>query len=138
MFFSKKKHPLPKFPPGIKSAVKNLSYPLSKEDLQQVEASIADTSSALLEQATDNSLIDKNLVLRLQETARLLLEQYRQQSSQKSQNLIAAALRYFVSDDDFVAEGSFATGLHDDAKVMNHVLEEIGVEGQYIELNERW
>jgi fructose-1,6-bisphosphatase len=45
------------------------------------------------------------------------------------------ALRYFVSDDDSFSDLEFASGFNDDAEVMNHVLEELGLEQEVIDID---
>lgn len=64
---------------------------------------------------------------------RLLLEHY-EEFSPKEKALVAGAVRYFVVEDDPFSDDVFASGFDDDARVVNHVLELLGIDGMYIEL----
>jgi hypothetical protein len=50
------------------------------------------------------------------------------------QAYIMGAVKYFAIAEDALSETDFATGFDDDARVMNHVLEELGLEDMYIEV----
>jgi uncharacterized membrane protein YkvA (DUF1232 family) len=48
--------------------------------------------------------------------------------------LIVGAISYFVIDDDGAEDEGFATGFDDDARVINYVLEELGIDDQFIDV----
>lgn len=62
-----------------------------------------------------------------------LLDSYRE-FDEKQQSLIVGAVRYFAIADDPFDDETFATGFHDDMRVMNYVLEELGIEGRYFDV----
>jgi hypothetical protein len=55
------------------------------------------------------------------------LEKYAEHSPAE-QALIIGAVRYFAVADDPFDDATFASGFFDDIKVMNHVLERLGME----------
>ncbi len=54
---------------------------------------------------------------------------------QRKQSLIVGGIRYFIAEDDALNDLVFYTGLDDDAKILNYVLEELGIEDMYIRLD---
>lgn len=64
---------------------------------------------------------------------RLLLEHYEEFSS-RERAMVVGAVRYFVVEEDPFSDDVFASGFDDDARVVNHVLEQLGIDGMYIEL----
>ena len=45
---------------------------------------------------------------------------------------IAGAVRYFVAGDDPFDDSIFASGLFDDQRIVNHVLEELGLNEHFV------
>jgi uncharacterized membrane protein YkvA (DUF1232 family) len=60
---------------------------------------------------------------------------FRSQSFSKNQQaLIVGGVRYFTLDDDLISDAAFFTGFDDDAKILNYVLAQIGVNDRFIRL----
>lgn len=80
----------------------------------------------------DTSLApNMRLVHALEKAARLLLLRYPHEEAIK-QRLIVGAVRYFCTSRDFVHDHRPLVGLDDDILVINHVLEALGIEGEFI------
>jgi hypothetical protein len=62
-----------------------------------------------------------------------LLDRYSEFAAYE-QSLIVGAVRYFAIADDPFDDETFATGFYDDMRVMNYVMEEIGVEGKFFDV----
>ncbi|MEZ4752837.1 MAG: hypothetical protein R3A13_00780 [Bdellovibrionota bacterium] len=60
------------------------------------------------------------------------MDDYEDFSINKSK--IVGAVRYFAVAEDPFPDETFASGFDDDARVLNHVLEELGLEEYYIDL----
>lgn len=86
-------------------------------------------------EAQNHGLLDERIIDALYNSAVFLLDHYNE-FNQKQRALIIGAVYYFGLSDDPSPDASFATGLDDDVAVMNHVLEELGVEGFFIALPE--
>ena len=69
----------------------------------------------------------------LAERCRYLMSHYGDYG-QEDRALIMGAVRYFAIAEDPVSEAAFASGFDDDARVMNHVLERLGLEDMIIRL----
>ena len=50
------------------------------------------------------------------------------------QAFIVGGVRYFTLDEDLVSDVAFFTGLDDEAKILNHVLDQIGINDRFIRL----
>ena len=87
----------------------------------------------ILVEAKTNSLIQTGLIHSLDASAQFLLENY-EQFSVPQRRLIIGAVYYFAMSEDGSPDSTLATGFDDDIKVMNYVLEELGVEGMFIDI----
>jgi uncharacterized membrane protein YkvA (DUF1232 family) len=134
MFGKQRKFPLPSFPPKAKSHFKRLCEPLPPHTVPQLKEELENFYSSVLAEADNRPLVNTELIRDLYDRACLLLERY-PHISEKHRSLVVGALRYFVSDDDSFSDLEFASGFNDDAEVMNHVLEELGLEQEVIDID---
>jgi hypothetical protein len=72
-----------------------------------------------------NEFIDMRIAQGLANKSLQLIDRF-ESLSEKHRILVIGAIRYFADSQDAVSEDGFATGLDDDVKIMNYVLEEIG------------
>lgn len=86
----------------------------------------------ILVEISKKKLVSTDLVKNLYLRSKFLLEHY-SEFKPAQQPLIIGAVYYFALDKDASPDTEFATGFDDDAQVMNHVLEELGVVGQFID-----
>lgn len=127
MFFSRCRYPLPKFPPQIRTIFKQICVDLRGPAL---ESFFEEAHKSLPEKSAESS--DK-MVQQLVKACNELLGQFETFNS-RQKALAVGAIRYFIGDNDAVPEGVFASGLVDDAKVMNHVLEKLKIEGFFVDI----
>ena len=133
LFGRKKRHKLPKFPSMLIPTFRRLCVEASEEQIESLYEAI----STCMKEAEEASQREDNLNIFLaREIAshcRLLLAEY-DSADERGQRLIVGAVRYFVENHDTVSDAAFATGFDDDAKIINHVLEELEIEDQFISL----
>ncbi len=135
MPFSRRKHHLPKFPPSVIPTFKSLCEALPSQEIGRYQTELAAEIEKIRALAAENPMIDLQTAQQLFDWCEALLKRY-EEFDEQQRALVVGAIRYFLLDDDAVNEQSFATGLEDDAKVMNYVLEELGVEKDFVELKE--
>jgi hypothetical protein len=133
MIFSKRKHKLPSFPPDAARTFHRLCETLDSETVPQLREELQSAYEQIMDLAIERPLMDTRLVREIYERGLLLLDRYSGLSPQH-QALVIGALRYFAATDDSFSDTHFASGFDDDAKVMNYVLEEVGIRNEYIEL----
>lgn len=128
-----RKHRLPKFPEDVIPTFKGCcgsASPDQRESLRQaVKATLQDMSA----KAKTNKLLDLRLAQQIAERCLLLLDIHDQRTSQE-QALIIGAVTYFAAVDDPFSDEAFASGFHDDARIVNYVLEELGIKDKFIDL----
>jgi hypothetical protein len=129
-----RKHKLPAFPPEAARVFEQLCSHVPEEDIGSVRNELDRCIVALKRDVYDGRF--KNhlpLVESLSDISLHLLDLYPQLSvSQRS--LVIGAIRYFAIGEDSLSDTHFATGFNDDIRVMNYVLEELGIHDRYIPL----
>jgi len=133
IFGKKRTYKLPKFPPDVIPTFRSLCESLEHETLLELKPNIDSALGQIHELAEKNNAVNAPLAEAVADRCHLLIDIYNDYSAEE-QALIVGAVRYFAIVDDGYSAASFATGLHDDAKVINYVLEEIGVVDRYIVL----
>jgi hypothetical protein len=126
-------YPLPKVPANVRTTFNNMCGVVSEEELKELTLLLEQTMEKTRELAMNSARIDLRLAEEISSRCRLLLEHYDEFTPQE-QAFVIGAVRYFVVDDDPFSDDTFASGFDDDAQVINHVLEHLGIEGMYIEL----
>jgi uncharacterized membrane protein YkvA (DUF1232 family) len=132
IFFKRQKYKLPNFPPNAKQNFIRYCECISLEKLNSLKDSLIESYSRLNKNADTNDFIDKKALVALYERALFLIDSY-DSFDERQQALVVGAIRYFILDDDGIDDEVFATGFADDIKIMNYVLQEIGIEDQFIE-----
>ncbi len=94
-----------------------------------VDACIANTR----DDAQESPRVDLRTAEDVAQRCRLLLDHY-EEFTDDEKALVIGAVRYFVVDEDPFSDDVFASGFDDDAHIVNHVLEQLGIEGMFIEL----
>ena len=133
MIFRRKQHKLPKFPPNIRQLFYSLCEPLPVEQVGIYHKEVDQALAQILESARENELIDADLARQLADRCHMLLDVYTQ-FGRAQQSLIVGAIRYFAHEEDALSEEHFASGFNDDARVMNFVMDELGIEDYFISL----
>lgn len=135
MIFKKKKHPLPKFPESVADTFMKLCAVVDESEVPKMLAKLYDRMGELEEEARRNSNVYLELARGIGRELAFLLERYKD-LDERGKKLVVGAYRYFCEDDDPVDDSAFASGLIDDAKVINHVLEETGFEERAIDIDD--
>lgn len=130
--FKHRKHPLPSFPEGIKLKFYDLCELLDEEDLKILRLELGKHVADLL--TREKVKYDKESVKSIYDRALMLLDCYKSRNSKDKKSIIGA-IRYFAVAEDLVSDEIFSTGLNDDIKIMNYVLEELGFGEYAIELS---
>lgn len=134
MFFGRRqKYPLPKVPANIRPTFRNMCGVLTIEEIEELGNLVEIAIQKTRDDAETSSRVDLVTAEEVASRCRLLLEHY-SEFSPKEKALVVGAVRYFVVEDDPFTDDIFASGFDDDAHVVNHVLEQLGIDGMYIEL----
>ncbi len=130
----KKKHPLPRFPDTVRSNFHRLKEALAPDEAAELLPQLAEHLEEIRNHAKRNSLLDLGLAIEIGNACRYLLEHY-EEYSPGERELVIAAVRYFAISEDSMDEEAFASGFIDDGRVLNHVLEELGLSNLIIEVH---
>ena len=130
--FKKRQHKLPKFPDTVIPVFKQLCAVLDEGGIAELRKSVDEVLAFHEKHHQEKGDFDIRSAKALAECAYFLLEHY-QDYPPKKQALLVGAVRYFAIAEDPFDETIFTSGFHDDAMVMNYVLEELGVTDRYIE-----
>ena len=131
--FRRRQHRLPKFPPDAEANFHRLCRELPASDVPSLLESLRRCVDEILLEAKHNALIQPPLIEALNSSAKFLLEQY-EQFSVAQRRLIIGAVYYFAMNEDGSPDSALATGFDDDVRIMNYGLEELGVEGMFIDI----
>lgn len=131
--FSRKKHPLPKFPPTIASTFKMLCEDLDEAGVSKLKKAVQDSRDLALQRETNDPKFNKEGAFKLADCSDMLLDKYKSFSRRK-RALITGAVRYFAVANDPISDEDYASGLWDDMRVMNYVLEQLGIESYYFDV----
>ncbi len=132
-FFQKTKHKLPKFPPTVATIFKSLREDLSVEEAQKLRDEVLICVDEAREREKKDPRTDLESTIELANCCKVLLDRYENFSS-KQRALVVAAVRYFAGGNDPLNDEEFASGLWDDKRVMNYVLEQLGIEDMYLKV----
>lgn len=135
MIFNRKpKHKLPTFPDTVIPTFQGLSEVVSLENIAQIKTAIDEYLAHA--QKIDNKDFHVNMTLatELAKCSHYLLDRYAE-FSEKHKALVIGAVAYFLHDEDPQSDLAFGTGFDDDVKVMNHVLQQLGIEDRYIDID---
>lgn len=133
MIFKRQKHPLPRFPNTVVPMFKRLATPIPADQAKALIPEIDICMQKLQESAAVRGGIDIGLAFEIADACKFLLEVY-EERSEKERAKIIGAVRYFAFAEDPFSERSFATGFDDDARVVNHVLELLGIHDRYLSI----
>lgn len=134
MFGWRKKHPLPKVPGSVIPTFKRLCRTLSESELKDLRSGLDLALSELNRPGEAASQINLKLAGEIASRCYFLLDYYSKYGAQQ-QALIVGAVAYFAIAEDAMCDRRFLSGLEDDARVVNYVLEQLGIKGKFIELH---
>lgn len=132
-FWKKRRHKLPKFPPMVGQTFRLLCETLDDQQVKELRNAVDQHFLDAIENSKTIETYDIDSARILVDCCYFLLDSYRE-FDEKQQSLIVGAVRYFAIADDPFDDETFATGFHDDMRVMNYVLEELGIEGRYFDV----
>ena len=135
MIWKKRKHPLPKFPEAVRSIFKSACENLSVENAETLRSYLDKCMNGLKASVADNPTIDLKLATEISNVCEELLDRY-EQFNPKHRTLVVGAIRYFAVAEDPFPDEAFASGFDDDARVLNHVLEHLGLDEYYVDVPE--
>jgi len=125
-FFKRRKHSLPKFPSDVAPTFKALCEDLPVERVKELEPEVDRCLERFQELAEKYPHMNLTLANKIGERSKMLLAKY-EDLSKEHRRLVIGAVRYFAVAEDSLSETTFAAGFHDDARVINYVLEELGM-----------
>lgn len=131
--FKRRRYRLPKVPAEIESVFRSLCQPVDLSELTALRDEFEQELTKYKGGLKANRRLSADGIEQLASACRYLIEHYSEYSSAQ-RGLVIGAIRYFIAPNDPLPESSFASGLTDDAAVLNYVLEELGVEGHFVEL----
>ncbi|MCB0328840.1 MAG: hypothetical protein KDD70_04230 [Bdellovibrionales bacterium] len=132
MIFKKRRYPLPRFPHNVAREFKLYCEVLPDERVLEFIPEVSEVVAHFHELSEQHPLLD---IERVDEIGRMCTELLQTYPNCKPahKRMIVGAVRYFASTDDPMSETSFASGLDDDVRVLNHVAEELGRDDLYLE-----
>ncbi len=134
MVFGRKRHKLPKFPEHIIPGFERMCVSIPPEQVNALRMELFDYMGRVEKEHGGDPMVNLGLAREIAQAASYLLDRY-EEFKDSDRGLIVAAVKYFLSDGDGVADFQFASGLIDDAQVMNHVLEELGIKDKFIDID---
>lgn len=134
MIFRSKKHKLPKFPDYIPKGFNRLKVAISDDEAKALQMELFDYMGRVEAEKSEDPMVNLELAREIGQVCSYLLEHYSEMKDSQKE-LVVGGVRYFISDGDGVADFEFASGLIDDAQVINHVLEEVDIGGKFIDVD---
>lgn len=123
--------PIPKFPESIAITFRRLCVQIDNSLYDQFVEKISPAMNNLHNLAASGSSADTEFIAGIVRAAEKLMEEGRSLDI-KRRSLVIGAVSYLVADDDPIPDSAFRSGLYDDARIINHVLEELNIEGYFI------
>lgn len=133
MFWKKRLHKLPKFPATVAQTFKVLCETLDDAGIEELRTAVTANLNDVVQKSSSNETMDPDAARALADCCYFLLDQYPEFDA-RQQSLIVGAVRYFAIADDPFDDETFATGFYDDMRVLNYVMEEVGIEGRFFDV----
>lgn len=136
IFWSKNKRrfKLPRFPETVAPTFKALCENIDSSQIEELRQAVDECLRDARKKKEKNENLDLEGAEELTRRCHYLLDNYEKYSEQQRAQVVGA-IRYFAIAEDPFDDETFATGFHDDKRVMNYVLEDLGLEEQYIDLD---
>ncbi len=135
IFGKRREHKLPKFPEHVIPTFRQLSEnAMPLDGLPGLRGGVEKYLAKLEQLVNSHPQINIELARSLANCSFALLDKY-EALSEEQQQLASGAILYFIHYDDPMSDTTFGTGFDDDARVMNHVLEELEMEDLIVPLN---
>ena len=134
MIFGKRiRYKLPKFPQSVIPTFRRYCEPVPVEEIPEILAILNHNAEDIRTRAYQNVNIDPTKVDKIATACRIMLAEY-ETLDDIGRGLVIGAIRYFIRPDDPVSDHKFASGFDDDVQIINHVLEQVGIDGYFIEM----
>ena len=133
MFLFRKQYPLPKFPPQVRPLFRELCEDFSADRIEQLRELVRKNHHETRHDREHELGYDSVLADKIAAVCEFLLDLHPTLPRPK-QRLIVGGVRYFAEANDPLPEKTFACGFDDDVRVINHVLEAVGVTDKFIKL----
>lgn len=98
---------------------------LPREAWEALRREVSEYALSLEHEGIRSELLAVDLALQIRDRLNLLLDLAGQLGTEE-RALIVGAARYFTSKDDAIPDARPCTGLDDDVRIVNHVLEKLG------------
>ena len=134
IFWSKKEHKLPKFPATIIPTFKALCECIPVDQIDELREAVEHNLESARKAHAEDPHVDIKTATKLSECSHYLLTRY-DEFNDKQKALIVGAVRYSAIADDPFCDATFTTGFNDDMRIMNYVLEELGIHDMYFSLH---
>jgi len=134
MIFKRKRHKLPAYPEYIAPGFKKMCIAIPVESIPAIQMELFEYMGRAEAEHSKDPVVDLALAREIAQISSYLLEHY-EELSKEDRGLVIAGVKYFISDGDGVDDFKFASGLVDDAQVINHVLEELDITDRYIDID---
>lgn len=131
MLFRRRKYPLPKFPVQVIPQFRAFCEELPDERVAEFLPEVQECIAHFHELSQEFPILDMKRIERIGEVCTELLRMY-PECTPRHKKMIVGAIRYFASIDDALSETTYASGLDDDIRVLNHVIEEVKREDLFI------
>lgn len=131
MLFKRRKYPLPKFPDRVIPQFRGYCEELPDERVAEFIPEVQECVAHFRELSQEFPMLDMNRIERIGAVCAELLQMY-PDCAPRHKKMIVGAIRYFASVDDALSETTYASGLDDDVRVLNHVIEELKREDLFI------
>ncbi|MDZ4786118.1 MAG: hypothetical protein SGJ02_08585 [bacterium] len=127
------KYKLPTFPDHIRSGFKRMCLEIPVDQIPALRMELFNYMGEVEKKHSLSHVVDLKLARTIAQICCTLLDKY-EEFSKKNRCLTIAAVKYFLSDGDGISDFDFASGLLDDAQVINHVLESVDIENLFINI----
>lgn len=121
-------YPFPNYPAALAPVFKSLCKPFTSGAVKLLREKLEERIGALKLEAKNLAQSDIETGRILAERAKTLLDKYFE-FSDINKALVAGAVNYYLFERDCVPDHHPAVGFFDDVKIMNHVLEQVGLVG---------
>ena len=128
------KYPLPAHPPRLSSVFQKLCQVVDEEELPAILKRVEQTAESQAPKGDEFLGPNEKYAAQLARCAKIILDQYDDYNDEEK-GLAIGAVMYFIAEKDFIPDKTPIVGYDDDVRIMNHVLERLGFEDLFIDLD---
>jgi hypothetical protein len=127
-------HPLPETPTDLRPLFERLCQAYNPDQLPQLKAGVAHALRRMAGSVVQDYLgPDCSRAAEIAQRLSYLIDNCKS-FPPESQHLVIGAIAYFMLQRDSLPDLTPIVGLDDDCRVVNYVLEQLGVEGMFLEI----